>query len=164
LHKECPEKENTTSTPVCCNCQLVEGEKPHPANYRRCRHAEELQRKKLQKTLKPITGRVFSSNPVSPDVSFAAALLGSTSQEQRPLKVGAHLPSPDGRHGPDRNFLCDCAHQIRSIRISDGGRGEIPKTLSAPYGLIGLTAPLGNTRRHCRTPICTMRTSERRLI
>jgi hypothetical protein len=25
LHKECPEKENTSSTPVCCNCQLVEG-------------------------------------------------------------------------------------------------------------------------------------------
>jgi hypothetical protein len=49
LHKDCPEKENTTSTPVCCNCQLVEGEKPHPANYRDGRHAkEELQRKKLQ--------------------------------------------------------------------------------------------------------------------
>jgi hypothetical protein len=48
LHKECPEKENTSSTPVCCNCQLVEGEKPHPANYRGCRHAkEEMQKKKL---------------------------------------------------------------------------------------------------------------------
>jgi hypothetical protein len=23
LHKECPKKENTTSTPVCCNCQLA---------------------------------------------------------------------------------------------------------------------------------------------
>jgi hypothetical protein len=37
LHKEFPENENTTSTPVCCNCQLVEGEKPHPAKYRGCR-------------------------------------------------------------------------------------------------------------------------------
>jgi hypothetical protein len=75
FHKECPEKENTTSTPVCCNCQLVEGEKPHPTNYRGCRHAkEELQKKKLQRAPKPTTGRVFSSNTVTPGVSFAAAL------------------------------------------------------------------------------------------
>jgi hypothetical protein len=86
LHRECPEKENTSSTPVCCNCQLVEGEKPHPANYRGCRHAkEELQKKTLQRTPKPTTGRVFSSNPNTPGVSFAAALRGSTLQEQRPL-------------------------------------------------------------------------------
>jgi hypothetical protein len=86
LHKECPEKENTSSTPVCCNCQLVEGERPHPANYRGCRHAkEELQRKKLQRAPKPTTGRVFSSNTVTPGVSFAAALGGGASQEQRPL-------------------------------------------------------------------------------
>jgi hypothetical protein len=41
LHKECPEKENAASTPACCNCQLAEGEKPHPANYRGCMHARE---------------------------------------------------------------------------------------------------------------------------
>jgi hypothetical protein len=86
LQKECPEKENTSSTPICCNCQLVEGEKLHPANYRGCRHAkEELQRKKLQRAPKPTTGRVFSSNTVTPGVSFAAALRGGASQEQRPL-------------------------------------------------------------------------------
>jgi hypothetical protein len=83
LHKECMEKENTSSTPVCCNCQLVEGEKSHPANYRGCRYAkEELQKKNLQRTPKPTTGRVFSSNPNTPGVSFAAALRGSTLQEQ----------------------------------------------------------------------------------
>jgi hypothetical protein len=32
LHKECPEKENAASTPTCCNCQLAEGEKAHPAD------------------------------------------------------------------------------------------------------------------------------------
>jgi hypothetical protein len=48
LHKECPEEENAASTPECCNCKLLEDEKPHPANYRGCRHAkEELQRRKL---------------------------------------------------------------------------------------------------------------------
>jgi hypothetical protein len=86
LHKECPEKENTSSSPVCCNCQLVEGEKPDHANYRGCRHAKkELQKKKLQRTPKPTTGRVFSSTLITPSVSFTAALRGSTSQRQRPL-------------------------------------------------------------------------------
>jgi DNA replicative helicase MCM subunit Mcm2 (Cdc46/Mcm family) len=33
LHRECPEKTNTESTPRCCNCIAVEGEKPHPASY-----------------------------------------------------------------------------------------------------------------------------------
>jgi hypothetical protein len=75
LRKDCPEKENTSSTLVCCNCQLVEGEKPHPANYRGCSHAkEELQKKKLQRAPKPTTRRVFSSNPITPGVSFVAAL------------------------------------------------------------------------------------------
>jgi hypothetical protein len=38
LHKECPEKGNTSSMPTSCNCRLAEGEKPHPANYQGCRH------------------------------------------------------------------------------------------------------------------------------
>jgi hypothetical protein len=48
------------STPACCNCQLAEGETAHPANYRRCRHAQEEMRKKPQGTPKRTTGRVFS--------------------------------------------------------------------------------------------------------
>jgi hypothetical protein len=28
LHKECPEKRNMESTSACCNCKLLEGEKP----------------------------------------------------------------------------------------------------------------------------------------
>jgi hypothetical protein len=75
LHKECPEKDNAASTPACCNCQLAEGEKPHPAHYRGCRHArEELQRRKAQRAPKTAAGRVFSSNLTTPGVSFAAAL------------------------------------------------------------------------------------------
>jgi hypothetical protein len=41
LHKDCPKKENTASTPTCYNCQLAEKEKAHTANYRGCRHAKE---------------------------------------------------------------------------------------------------------------------------
>jgi hypothetical protein len=33
LHKDCPEKANNESTPRCCNCKLVDGEKAHPSNY-----------------------------------------------------------------------------------------------------------------------------------
>jgi hypothetical protein len=32
LHMEYPEKTNTESTSKCCNCTLVEREKPHPAS------------------------------------------------------------------------------------------------------------------------------------
>jgi hypothetical protein len=45
------------------HCHLAEGEKAHPAKNRGCRHAkEELQKRKLQRTPKTKTGRVFSSN------------------------------------------------------------------------------------------------------
>jgi hypothetical protein len=44
LHGDCP---------ACCNCQLAEGERAHPANYRSCRHAkEEMRKKKPQGTPK----------------------------------------------------------------------------------------------------------------
>jgi hypothetical protein len=81
LHKECPEQENAATTPAYCNCQLAEGEKPHAANYRGCKHArEELQRRKAQTAPKTATGRVISSNLTTPGVSFAAALRGSAAQ------------------------------------------------------------------------------------
>jgi hypothetical protein len=49
LHKECPEKANTASTPPCCNCKLTEGEKPHPSNYRGYSHGkEEIRRRRSQ--------------------------------------------------------------------------------------------------------------------
>jgi hypothetical protein len=56
---------------------LAEGEKAHPANYRSCKHAkEETQKRKSQTTSKPTAGRVFSSNPVKPHLSFTPALRG----------------------------------------------------------------------------------------
>jgi hypothetical protein len=56
LHKECPEKGNVSSTLACCNCRLAEVEKPHPSNYRGCRHAkEEMLRRKSQGTPKTTT-------------------------------------------------------------------------------------------------------------
>jgi hypothetical protein len=77
LHKDCPEKGNASSILACCNCQLADGEKAHPANYRDCKHdKEEMRKKKPQGTPKTTCGRVFSSNPVKPNLSFAAALHG----------------------------------------------------------------------------------------
>jgi hypothetical protein len=104
LHKEWPEKDNAASTPASCNCQLAEGEKPHPANYRGCRHArEELQRRKAQRAPKTATGRVFCSNLTTPGVSFAAALRGGAAQQQpqarqvpgeTPPHAGAKVSTP----------------------------------------------------------------------
>jgi hypothetical protein len=85
LHKECPEKDNSSSTPTCCNCRLAEGEKHQRPNYRGCSHAtEELQRKRPQKSPKTTAGRVFSSTLATPGVSFAVALRGSRQQHQQP--------------------------------------------------------------------------------
>jgi hypothetical protein len=86
---------------------MAEGDKPHPANYRGCRHAkEELQRRKTQRTPKTTTGRVSSSNIITPGVSFAAALRGSEDQQQQqpqasqvpvappPTTVKQNIPAP----------------------------------------------------------------------
>jgi hypothetical protein len=85
MHKECPEKENTSSTPTCYNCRLAEGENPHPASYRGCRHAkDEMQKKKHQRTPRTTTGRLISSKLTTPVMSFAAALRGKTEEQQQP--------------------------------------------------------------------------------
>jgi hypothetical protein len=94
LHKERPEKANSASTPTYCNCRLAEGDKPHPANYRGCRHdKEELQGRKTQRTPKTTTGRGFS-NIITPNVSFAAALRGSGDQQQQPQTSKVPVASP----------------------------------------------------------------------
>jgi hypothetical protein len=83
LHKDCPERENTSSTPSCCNCKLADGEKLHPSNYRDCSLAkEEIRRRKSQREPKNTTGRGFSSKYASPDLSFAAALRTNKEQQQ----------------------------------------------------------------------------------
>jgi hypothetical protein len=99
LHKGCPEKENAASTPACFNCQLVEGEKLHPANYQGCRHAkEELQKRKAQGAHKTAIGRMFSSNLNTPGFSFGAALRGGAAQQQQPQarQVPGETPLPAG--------------------------------------------------------------------
>jgi hypothetical protein len=82
LHKEFPQKGNTASIPTCCNCKLVDGQEPHPSNYRGCRHAkEEMRKRKSQGTAKTTTGRVFSSSHTSPE-PFATVLCSNTQQQQ----------------------------------------------------------------------------------
>jgi hypothetical protein len=93
LHKECPEKANTTSTPSCCNCKLAEGETPHPSNYRGCSHAQdEIRKRKAKRAPKPTTGRVFSSSHATPGVSYAAALKNPTQPQPRQVAE----PAPAG--------------------------------------------------------------------
>jgi hypothetical protein len=95
LHKECPEKGNSTSKPACCKCKLAEGENPHPSNYRGCSHAkEELRKRKEQRAPKPPTGPVFSSTYATPGVSYAAALQNSTQPRQAPNPTAARVEQP----------------------------------------------------------------------
>jgi hypothetical protein len=61
LHRECPEKTNTESTPRCCNCSLVEREKPHPVSFRICSHAKEEEHNELPRD--SLGGRYSLSSP-----------------------------------------------------------------------------------------------------
>jgi hypothetical protein len=102
LHKECPEKTNDNSTPNYCNCKLGPEEKPHPSNYRGCKLAKEMLRRKLQKTpARPATGRVFQLRYTTPELSFAAALGISSRQQQQtaPHPAPQSHPLPAGRSG-----------------------------------------------------------------
>jgi hypothetical protein len=73
----------------------VEGEKPHPANYRGCRHAkEEMQKKKSQRTSRTTTGKVFFSNFTTTGLSFAAAIPGRTEEQQQPQINQVAVASP----------------------------------------------------------------------
>jgi hypothetical protein len=77
-------KGNSASTPTCCNCRLVEGNKPHPANYRGCIYAKEKQQKrKTHRTRRNTTGNVFPSNVITTGISLAAALRGGAKQQQQ---------------------------------------------------------------------------------
>jgi hypothetical protein len=67
---DCPEKENTSSTPTCCNCQLAEGETSRPSNYRSRRHSkEEMQKGEVPKNTqeydwKHVLFKIYHPNPV----------------------------------------------------------------------------------------------------
>jgi hypothetical protein len=101
LHKECPEAEKEKSTPNCCNCNLQEGERPHPSSYRGCRHAKEesLRRRNQRSPNKGTSGRTFSSNYVTPGQSFAAALRSNPGQ-QPPMRQAPRATAEPMRGPP----------------------------------------------------------------
>jgi hypothetical protein len=101
LHKECPEKGNTASIQICCNCKLGDGEEPQPPNYRGCRHAKEKMRKrKSQRVAITTTGRMFSSSHTTPGLTFAMVLRSNTQLSC----VG--LPRHSGRN--------ECPHSLET--------------------------------------------------
>jgi hypothetical protein len=108
---------------------LAEGEKPHPANYWGCRHAkEEMQKKKSQRTPRTTTGRVFSSNLITPGVSFAAALRGRTEEQQQPQ---THEVAVVGPATVERRFLAALPQHEQQTR----GRSVRPPNIkSLPLG------------------------------
>jgi hypothetical protein len=58
----------------------MDGEEPHPSNYRGCSHARE----EMQRAPKTTSGRVFSSNHATLGLYFAAALRRNTQKQQQP--------------------------------------------------------------------------------
>jgi hypothetical protein len=123
LHKECPEKENAASTPACCHCQLVEGEKPHHANYRGCRHTKEELQKKSQRTPKTTRGRVFF-NLTMRGLPFTMALWGSTMQQQQPQ--ACQVPVADLPTGLKSSTLASGHQQKAGQSVSSGSNCKQP--------------------------------------
>jgi hypothetical protein len=64
LRKECSNKETIEFNPICCNCTLVGGEKPHPGPYRVCCHGKGEPQRRAQR----------GPNVTLPEESFAAEL------------------------------------------------------------------------------------------
>jgi hypothetical protein len=102
-----PRKTNTESTSSCCNCTLVEGEKPHPESYRGCSHAKgELQRRKAQRAPKEPSGRKFFSRFTSPEQSYAAELRQDNQNQQpkAPQTEEKNVRDPMQQYLPQQKF------------------------------------------------------------
>jgi hypothetical protein len=123
LHRECSEMTNTESTSICCNCTLVDGEKPHPASYRGCSHAKgELQRRRAQRAPKGPSGRTFFSKFTSPEQFYTAALLQDTQhqQPQAPQTYGKAWRHPCSSMCDNREFreqLCQYRPPVRLTSV-----------------------------------------------
>jgi hypothetical protein len=75
---------------------------------------EELHKRKSQETPRTTTGRVFSSNIITPGVPFAAALRGDTTQHVHPQAWHLPVATPSRRCGiePVGSWT-----KVRSVRL-----------------------------------------------
>jgi hypothetical protein len=95
LHRECPEKTNTQSTPSSYNCTPLEREKPQLASCRGRSHAtREQQRRRAQRVPKRSTGRTFFCKFTSPEQSYAAAIRQDTSNHMHRIHIGKACGPP----------------------------------------------------------------------
>jgi hypothetical protein len=88
MHKECPEKASTVPIPTYCNCNLVDGEEPHPSNCGGCRHAEEEMRKGKSQSAQDYNGK-----PRHPRTILRG---GATQQHAQLLSVAQACPATVG--------------------------------------------------------------------
>jgi hypothetical protein len=96
--------------PTCCNCKLVDGEEPHPSNYRGCRHAkEEARKRKSQTAPNTTTERMFSFSHTTPGLLSVAVLRNNTQEPQQPQPPSAAQACPDPLSGRD-----GCPHSLEA--------------------------------------------------
>jgi hypothetical protein len=77
-----PSAQGMSSTPTDM-LQLPAGQRRNTENYRACRHAKEMWKRKSQKTTNTMTGRKFSSKFTTSTISFAVALRGNSEHKKR---------------------------------------------------------------------------------
>jgi hypothetical protein len=78
MHRDCPEKENASSTPACCDCQ--------PAK----------ERKHIPPTTAAVgtPGKSYRRSFIKPQLSFAAALRGKADQVHQEVAASTREPEP----------------------------------------------------------------------
>jgi hypothetical protein len=88
LHKDCPETENTSSTPSCCNYKLDEGENPQPSNYWGCSLAkEDIRRRKSQREQKKTQQDGVSLQNMLPRICLSRQRYAPTRSNSSPRPV-----------------------------------------------------------------------------
>jgi hypothetical protein len=92
---------------------------------------EEMQKTKSQRTPKTTTGRVFSSNITTPGMSFAAALRGSTEQQQRPQARKVPLAGPAAAEKPSVPVRVQHQETGQSVRAPNANSQPLDNMLRA---------------------------------
>jgi hypothetical protein len=114
LHRECPEKTNTESTPRCCNCTLL-GENPHPASYRGCSHAKGEKHSELPRD--PL-GLRSSQSYLNTELHYVKTIKTSTHRHRRQNRKASGTPCSSMCHKRNfRNLVSPCRLLVR-LRIT----------------------------------------------
>jgi hypothetical protein len=119
-HKKWLEKDNAALILTCCNFKLVDGEEPHPSNYRGCNHTRDKMWKKVADSTQDYNriGVLFILH------CPWTVLRGSTTQQQRQPH-----PSPDEQACPATVGKMSAPTPVRHNQVASSQLGLLMWTV-----------------------------------